>query len=648
VASAAGNSGSARRAWVNVVLGAWVIGAVVLVGSQGPSATGGISPSIVAAYAGLAALAIYVVGAIGTAVRRYRPWRSAFDGGYELLPIGFACLLAYTAVDLIWQTLFGVEFGIVGGLAPSRLLLAAGLFLVAIGPARAALASAPDASKVAGTIAVGLALVPVTFPIGTVHPMVGDGAERPAGVREDDSEIWVMGSDGAAQTRVIPAGDGIEVSLPAWSPDGRRIAYTRWRLTDTGESQGDVWVADADGGNAIAVASGATREWIPAWSPDGVWISYTADPETATPPAGGTTPEGPRPGKDPGSGAPVRAVGKIWLVRPDGTDRRQATDVEGGAFGATWSRDGRRMAYDSDRTGDFEIYVADADGSNERRLTDDPADDWGPPSWSPDGAWIAFTSLRTGDNEIWLIRPDGTDLTRITSDPADDTVPSWAPDGSRIAFASDRSGDVEVWTMAPDGSDLRNLTRRPSADDGHWSPAWSPDGQAIAYASAGLGPASTQPIVLEDLAVAGVLLLAVAFALGAMTVVAIGLPFGAVTILVAINAVLATINTDGWRFIPALILAGLLIDVVLTRMPPARRGRLAAILAPVGLVLGYGLTLLVLGTLAWSPTLLIGTAVAAGLIGWLIGVLLPVIAKAPPTVPGAAPEPRPGSSGESA
>jgi hypothetical protein len=118
-----------------------------------------------------------------------------------------------------------------------------------------------------------------------------------------------------------------------------------------------------------------------------------------------------------------------------------------------------------------------------------------------------------------------------------------------------------------------------------------------------------------------------------MTVIAIGLPFGAVTVLVAINAVLAAVNGDGWRFIPALILAGLLIDVLLTRTRPSQRGRVAAILAPVGLVLGYGLTLLVLGTLAWSPTLLVGTAVAAGLLGWLIGALLPVVARTTPQVP---------------
>ena len=639
MASGATGRGSSRRAWVNVVLAAWVIGAVALVGSRDTPAVAaeyGFSPYLVAAYAGLAALAIYVIAAIGGAVRRYRPWRSAFNGGYELLPIGFACLLAYTAVDLLWRTLFGTEFGIVGGLAPSRLLLAVGLFIVAIGPARAVFAAAPDASKLAGTIAVGLAIVPVTFPVGTLNPMAGSGAERPADVREDDSEIWVMASDGTAQTRVIPAGDGIEVSLPAWSPDSRRIAYTRWQLTDGGGSQGDVWIADADGSHAMAVASGATREWIPAWSPDGAWISYTADPEAPTPPAGGTAPEHPRPGMDPGSGGLVGAVGQIWVVRPDGSDRHQATNVEGGAFGATWSPDGNRIAYDSDRTGDFEVYVAGVDGSSEERLTHDPADDWGPPSWSPDGAWIAFTSLRTGDNEIWLVRPDGSDLTRLTNDPADDTVPTWSPDGSRIAFASDRSGDVEVWTMAPDGGDLRNLTRRPSADDGHWSPAWSSDGRSIAYASAAFGPASAQPIVLEDLAVAGVLLVAVAFALGAMTVVAIGLPFGAVTILFAISAIsaiLATADGDGWRFIPGLILAGLVIDLLLTRMRPARRGRLAAALAPVGLVLGYGLTLQVLGTLAWSPTLLLGTAVAAGLAGWLIGTLVPIVARGDAAVP---------------
>ena len=621
----AGSMSETRRAWINVVLAAWLIAGVYLAAratTQGLVPDGGFSVYQLPAYAGLAALAIYLVTSIGGAVRRRRNWRSVFDGGYEFLPVGFAVLFIYTAVDLVWSEAFGVNGGVEGGLAPSRLLLPVGLGLVAIGPARTALAGSPGASKSAGVVATGLALAATTFSIEGFHPVVGVFAERPANSVEDDSEIWVMAADGSAQTRVITAGDGIEVSLPVWSPDGSRIAYTRWLLADDGDAQADVWVADADGGNATALTSGETDEWIPAWSPDGAWIAYTAEPETGTRPTIGATADGPRPGEAPGARPPQQAASQVWVVRPDGSDRHQLMTVERGALGAAWSPEGSRLVFNNDRTGDSEIYVIDADGSNERRLTNDPADDWAP-AWSSDGTRIVFTSTRTRDNEVWLVGVDGSGLTRLTSDPGEDLVPVWSPDGGRIAFVSTRTGDAEIWTMNPDGSNPANLTRRPSVNDGQWSVQWSPDGRSLVYASAGFGPAATHPIVLEDLAVAGVLLFSVAFAIAAMVAVAIGLPFGAMTTVLAIDAVLAASVTDGWRFVPTLIVMGLLVDLVLTRSPAGWRPRLAAILTPAAIVLGYGVTLLLMGSFAWTPTLLVGTALAAGLIGWVIGTLLP-------------------------
>jgi Tol biopolymer transport system component len=614
-----------RRAWVNVALAAWLIAGVYLVAratTQGLIPSGGFSLYPAPAYAGLVALAVYVVTSIGGAVRRRRPWRAAFEGGYEYLPLGFVILLAYTAIDTLWQLLFGLDKGIESAIAPSRLLLPVGLALVAIGPARVALAGAPGVSKLAGVVAIGLALAAATFSIGGFHPLVGGYAERPLNSTEDDSEIWVMAADGTAQTRVIQAGDGIEVSLPVWSPDGTRIAYTRWSPSTKGGVQGDVWVADATGRNATPLTTGDATEWIPAWSPDGAWIAYTAEPETGPRPAAGAAAEGPRPGGAPGVGSPQQASAQTWAVHPDGSGRHQLTEVERGATSASWSSDGTRLVFNNDRTGDTEIYVIDVDGSNERRLTADPAEDWAP-AWSPDGTRIVFGSTRTGDNEVWMVGADGTGLTRLTTDPADDDVPVWSPDGTRIAFVSTRTGDAEIWTMDPDGGDLRNLTRRPSADDGRWSVHWSPDGRSLVYASAGLGPAATQPIVFEDLAVAGVLLFSVAFAIAAMIGVSIGLSFGTVAIVVAIDGLLAASITDGWRFVPSIVVAALVVDLILARTPARRRRQLAAVLTPAAVVLGYGLTLLAMGSSAWSSTLLLGTALAAALIGWVIGALLP-------------------------
>ncbi len=135
--------------------------------------------------------------------------------------------------------------------------------------------------------------------------------------------------------------------------------------------------------------------------------------------------------------------------------------------------------------------------------------------------------------------------------------------------------------------------------------------------------------MIEDLAVVGALLLAVPLAIAAVVAVAIGLPFGAVTVVLAIDAVLAAFVTDRWPLVPGVVLVGLLVDLVVRRTAPGRQRRVAAILTPAGVVLAYGLSLLALGDLAWTPTLLLGTAVAAGLIGWVIGVLLPAVAALP-------------------
>ena len=132
-------------------------------------------------------------------------------------------------VAMVTGTSPNIGGGIAEGLAPARLFLAVGLALVAVGPVRAVFARPPGSSKAAAAVALGLTLAVVTFPVGPVHPLEGAYATRPPAALEDDSEIWVMNADGSRQSRVIEAGGGTEVSLPVWSPDGRSIAFSRWK-----------------------------------------------------------------------------------------------------------------------------------------------------------------------------------------------------------------------------------------------------------------------------------------------------------------------------------------------------------------------------------------------------------------------------------
>jgi dipeptidyl aminopeptidase/acylaminoacyl peptidase len=135
-----------------------------------------------------------------------------------------------------------------------------------------------------------------------------------------------------------------------------------------------------------------------------------------------------------------------------------------------------RIVFVSERDGNEEIYVMNADGSNQMNLTNNPARDWHP-VWSPDGTRIAFVSNRDGNEEIYIINADGTGLANLTNSPTPDNGPTWAPDGTRIAWASER-GSWEIFAMNPDGSNIRQIT-----SDGmiKTDPAWSPDGNLIAY-----------------------------------------------------------------------------------------------------------------------------------------------------------------------
>jgi Tol biopolymer transport system component len=152
-----------------------------------------------------------------------------------------------------------------------------------------------------------------------------------------------------------------------------------------------------------------------------------------------------------------------------------------GGTGAT----GDDIAFVSSRDGDYAIYVMAADGSGERRLTDERGDISTPagvqfqtdPAWSPDGTRIAFASARDGSFDIYVMNADGTGTKRLTSTDDNDQGPTWSPDGSRIAFA--RSGDGgHVYVMNADGTGVRRLTDE-LAEEGE--PAWSPDGRSIAY-----------------------------------------------------------------------------------------------------------------------------------------------------------------------
>lgn len=146
------------------------------------------------------------------------------------------------------------------------------------------------------------------------------------------------------------------------------------------------------------------------------------------------------------------------------------------------SPDGSRVAYVTDRDGNAEIYVMNADGTNPQRLTDTPATE-GAPSWTPDGAKIVYASnaagTSTGTFHIWIMNADGSDQRQLTEGASSDFQPAVSPDGKTIAFTTDRDGgsNYNIYLMNADGSNLRQFTKELVPET---NPVWLADGQ-LAY-----------------------------------------------------------------------------------------------------------------------------------------------------------------------
>ena len=145
------------------------------------------------------------------------------------------------------------------------------------------------------------------------------------------------------------------------------------------------------------------------------------------------------------------------------------------------------IAFDSDREGNFEIYVMDSNGENLVKLTNEPADDWNP-NWSPDGSQIAFVSKRNNEQgaeqSIYIMNADGSNVRQLNT-MTDSDLPDWSPDGKAIIFTSNANGNFEIYIMKADGSnEPTNLTNSDAQDI---APVWSPDGRQIAWLSGDLG-----------------------------------------------------------------------------------------------------------------------------------------------------------------
>ena len=162
----------------------------------------------------------------------------------------------------------------------------------------------------------------------------------------------------------------------------------------------------------------------------------------------------------------------IWTIEADGSGNTPLITDAANDQGGSWSPDGTKIVFRSNRTGAGDIYIADSDGSDQVPLTTDPAAE-SHPSFSPDGTKIVFTR-KDPDDEIFVMNVDGSNVERRTNNTITDAGPEWSPDGTRIAYFS---GSNVIHVMNADGSDQHQLV----PGNGSVGPQWSPDARRVLF-----------------------------------------------------------------------------------------------------------------------------------------------------------------------
>ena len=263
----------------------------------------------------------------------------------------------------------------------------------------------------------------------------------------------------------------------------------------------EIYSMNADGSGVANLTNNPGIDRVPQWSPAGTKIAFVFQLNQ-------------------------QQAQDVVVINADGNGLVNLTDDEELSSSAfpRWSPDGTKIAYNSNKSGNQQIHVMNADGTfplqktSEGLLLSDAR--WSPsgghivfaasrankesiivmdtvdfspkenltldldqavdPRWSPDGSRIAFTSSQLGLRDIYVMNADGSNKVNLTSGAGDDRLPVWSPDGMRILFSTTRDNNGELYTINVDGTGLKNLTNN-SAEDG--SAQWSPDGSRIVFSS---------------------------------------------------------------------------------------------------------------------------------------------------------------------
>jgi len=170
-------------------------------------------------------------------------------------------------------------------------------------------------------------------------------------------------------------------------------------------------------------------------------------------------------------GVAARGAKEVYIADYDGANQRRVTVTRKLNLSPVWAPDGRAIAYTSYRRDFPDIYISNIyQGTPPENPGGGATQNW-LPVWSPDGRRLAFVSNRDGNPEIYVMDRDGANVQRITTSPANDSTPTWSPSGTQLAFTSNRSGSPQIYIVDADGLNLRKITAESYCDRPTWSPA---------------------------------------------------------------------------------------------------------------------------------------------------------------------------------
>jgi Tol biopolymer transport system component len=378
----------------------------------------------------------------------------------------------------------------------------------------------PDGSKLVYVDSAGIAMVPALG--GSPQRLItrSEGALSTLGVSElatspvwshdgqllaytERDAIWIADADGSGPRKIMTSKEPHSLS---WSPNDSRLAFVqgnRGNVYDTDKfgniAPSSLWTVGRDGKGAAPLTDEIHHSVSPVWTSDGDGILFVSNIR------GGRDLYYQRIRGNKADGPPQRLTTGLRIhgiaVGGEGRIAYSVWNTSVGIWSLPFPRsgtasivighpltsateriedvqvspDGQWLAFDSDRSGNMDIYKMRIDGTGLQQLTRNPADDFFP-SWSPDGRQIAFHTWRNGNRDLYVMSADGSSQQMIAGGPAHEWAGKWSPDGSQLAFWSNRTGRVEIYVVPATGGNARRLT-----SEGGNAPYWSPDGKFIVY-----------------------------------------------------------------------------------------------------------------------------------------------------------------------